>query len=480
MTVSLEAAALLDRCGVPAGPLAAGRGRAGGLVARSPLTGEAVAELAVPTPGEAAAQVERAHAAYLAWRMVPAPRRGELVRLLGDELRAARADLGRLVTLEAGKIVSEGLGEVQEMIDICDFATGLSRQLHGLTIATERPQHRMMETWHPLGVGRPVARNADRHAVAGTACQTSGSRSVKASTTTVGSAARAASIATASTLAATARSASNVSGGTRPLTSASWSTCGHNGWLGFFAISSTSNCQARSRSSSFRMVSTAYSRLVASSNGTSPRTLTYRGAAAIRSPAHAVASHAPGVCPANGNRQPWRSSPESFHSCGKANSGSASGSANGLNSTRIPSGARPSVQYSRAASQSPEADSGDDSVSAIPCWGWDKSGSTSRAGASAIGASGAPASLLGAIVAGVSDACGEAFGSSLTHRLFGVHTTRSDRVETPSPRNRTVTIARVPLSVLANDARIHGAMSSSGIVKGMPPSAGHNARSSPS
>ncbi len=152
MTVSDEAAAFLDRCGVPAGLLAAGGGRADGLVARSPLTGEIVAELAAVSPDEAAARIERAHAAFLVWRVVPAPRRGELVRLLGEELRAAKADLGRLVTLEAGKIVSEGLGEVQEMIDICDFAVGLSRQLHGLTIATERPQHRMMETWHPLGV----------------------------------------------------------------------------------------------------------------------------------------------------------------------------------------------------------------------------------------------------------------------------------------------------------------------------------------
>src|SRR5690606_16060824 len=82
---------------------------------------------------------------------VPAPKRGELVRLLGEELRAAKADLGRLVSIEVGKIPSEGLGEVQEMIDICDFAVGLSRQLYGLTIATERPGHRMMETWHPLG-----------------------------------------------------------------------------------------------------------------------------------------------------------------------------------------------------------------------------------------------------------------------------------------------------------------------------------------
>ena len=89
--------------------------------------------------------------AFLAWREVPAPRRGELVRLLGEELRASKEALGALVTLEVGKIVSEGLGEVQEMIDICDFAVGLSRQLYGLAIASERPGHRMTETWHPLG-----------------------------------------------------------------------------------------------------------------------------------------------------------------------------------------------------------------------------------------------------------------------------------------------------------------------------------------
>ncbi|MDO9307237.1 MAG: aldehyde dehydrogenase family protein, partial [Mesorhizobium sp.] len=101
---------------------------------------------------EAAAAIEAAHQAFKEWRLVPAPKRGELVRLLGEELRAAKAELGALVTLEVGKITSEGLGEVQEMIDICDFAVGLSRQLYGLTIATERPGHRMMETWHPLGV----------------------------------------------------------------------------------------------------------------------------------------------------------------------------------------------------------------------------------------------------------------------------------------------------------------------------------------
>ena len=83
--------------------------------------------------------------------MVPAPRRGELIRLLGEELRAAKDDLGTLVSWEAGKITSEGLGEVQEMIDICDFAVGLSRQLYGLTIASERPGDSMRETWHPSG-----------------------------------------------------------------------------------------------------------------------------------------------------------------------------------------------------------------------------------------------------------------------------------------------------------------------------------------
>ncbi|MFT4934688.1 MAG: aldehyde dehydrogenase (NAD+) [Pseudoalteromonas distincta] len=118
----------------------------------SPITGETVAKVKDATAAEVQSAIETAQAAFLAWRKVPAPRRGELVRLLGEELRSAKADLGRLVTLEAGKVVSEGLGEVQEMIDICDYAVGLSRQLFGLTIATERPDHRMMETWHPLGV----------------------------------------------------------------------------------------------------------------------------------------------------------------------------------------------------------------------------------------------------------------------------------------------------------------------------------------
>jgi aldehyde dehydrogenase (NAD+) len=138
---------LLERLGVPAEAL-----RGGPLAVRSPIDGSALAQLPVHTADDVSRMVGEAQSAFLAWRSVPAPRRGELIRLLGDELRAEKEALGALVSLEAGKILSEGLGEVQEMIDICDFAVGLSRQLHGLTIASERPGHRMMESWHPLGV----------------------------------------------------------------------------------------------------------------------------------------------------------------------------------------------------------------------------------------------------------------------------------------------------------------------------------------
>ena len=123
----------------------------GTLVVRSPITGAEIGKLPEISAEEAGKAIEAAHAAFLEWRAVPAPKRGELIRLLGEELRAAKSALGRLVSVEVGKITSEGLGEVQEMIDICDFAVGLSRQLYGLTIATERADHRMMETWHPLG-----------------------------------------------------------------------------------------------------------------------------------------------------------------------------------------------------------------------------------------------------------------------------------------------------------------------------------------
>jgi aldehyde dehydrogenase (NAD+) len=118
----------------------------------SPIDGALIGSVAAADAAGVSAAIGRAHEAFLAWRLVPPPRRGELVRLLGAVLREEKSALGRLVSRESGKILSEGLGEVQEMIDICDFAVGLSRQLYGLTIATERSGHRMMETWHPLGV----------------------------------------------------------------------------------------------------------------------------------------------------------------------------------------------------------------------------------------------------------------------------------------------------------------------------------------
>ena len=124
----------------------------GSLESRTPIDGSVIGSVA--EADDVTGACKRSQEAFLVWRAVPAPRRGELVRLLGEELRAAKEPLARLVTLECGKIVQEGLGEVQEMIDICDFAVGLSRQLYGLTIASERPNHRMIEQWHPLG---PIA-----------------------------------------------------------------------------------------------------------------------------------------------------------------------------------------------------------------------------------------------------------------------------------------------------------------------------------
>jgi aldehyde dehydrogenase (NAD+) len=138
---------LLDRLGIADLPFGEGP-----LEVRSPLDGRTVARLPLADAAAVAAAVGDARRSFEAWRSVPAPRRGELVRLFGEELRREKEALGTLVSIETGKILSEGLGEVQEMIDICDFALGLSRQLYGLTIASERPGHRMMETWHPLGV----------------------------------------------------------------------------------------------------------------------------------------------------------------------------------------------------------------------------------------------------------------------------------------------------------------------------------------
>jgi aldehyde dehydrogenase (NAD+) len=127
---------------------------AGDHIVRSPIDGAEIGCVAFDTPDSIEKKIAASVEAFRAWRDVPAPRRGELVRLFGEELRTHKDALGRLVTLEAGKILQEGLGEVQEMIDICDFAVGLSRQLYGLTIASERPGHRMMEQWLPAG---PVA-----------------------------------------------------------------------------------------------------------------------------------------------------------------------------------------------------------------------------------------------------------------------------------------------------------------------------------
>ncbi|WP_375499821.1 aldehyde dehydrogenase family protein [uncultured Jatrophihabitans sp.] len=144
--LTAETATVLERLGVPA------LGAEGNLAARSPITGGELGRLTAHSASEVAALIEAASSAFYTWRAVPAPARGQLVRELGLLLREHKADLGALVSIEAGKIRSEGLGEVQEMIDICDLAVGLSRQLTGLTIASERPGHRMMEQWHPLGV----------------------------------------------------------------------------------------------------------------------------------------------------------------------------------------------------------------------------------------------------------------------------------------------------------------------------------------
>lgn len=142
-----NAAHLLKKMGVPVKAYTGGT-----LKVRSPIDGSEIGKVAVDTAKSLDAKIGRAHKAFLQWRTVPAPKRGELIRLYGEELRKNKEDLGKLVTLEAGKIITEGLGEVQEMIDICDFAVGLSRQLYGLTIASERPSHKMQENWHPAGV----------------------------------------------------------------------------------------------------------------------------------------------------------------------------------------------------------------------------------------------------------------------------------------------------------------------------------------
>ena len=146
MDIRAETRNVLTRLGVPEAEFTGGD-----LDVVSPVNGETVASVTQSSVDETAAAIERADRAFRQWRMVPPPARGELVRLFGEELRRAKDDLGRVVTIEVGKIAAEGAGEVQEMIDMCDFALGQSRMLYGRTIASERPGHRMMETWHPLG-----------------------------------------------------------------------------------------------------------------------------------------------------------------------------------------------------------------------------------------------------------------------------------------------------------------------------------------
>ncbi|HEU5282239.1 MAG TPA: aldehyde dehydrogenase family protein [Burkholderiales bacterium] len=145
MGLHADTQAILKSLGATAGD------SAGGLVSTSPIDGERIGGVQLDDAAAVAAKASQAECAFLEWRSVPAPGRGELVRRFGELVRAHKEPLGRLVSIESGKILQEGLGEVQEVIDICDFAVGLSRQLHGLTIASERPGHRMMETWHPLG-----------------------------------------------------------------------------------------------------------------------------------------------------------------------------------------------------------------------------------------------------------------------------------------------------------------------------------------
>lgn len=137
---------IMQRLGVPET-----RYKGGDYPVVTPINGEVIGRVQMASAAQVTERIERAQVAFTAWRQVPAPRRGELVRLFGEILRQHKEDLGALVTYECGKILQEGLGEVQEMIDICDLAVGQSRQLYGLTIASERPGHHMRESWHPLG-----------------------------------------------------------------------------------------------------------------------------------------------------------------------------------------------------------------------------------------------------------------------------------------------------------------------------------------
>jgi aldehyde dehydrogenase (NAD+) len=144
MNLSQRIATLFDQLGLPV----PGQGD---VTVRSPITQEAIARVALTTPEAAEAAVQAAQRRYVEWREVPAPVRGGVVRAFGELVREHKAALGEIISLEVGKIRTEGLGEVQEVIDVCEFAVGLSRQLHGLLIASERPGHKLLESWHPLG-----------------------------------------------------------------------------------------------------------------------------------------------------------------------------------------------------------------------------------------------------------------------------------------------------------------------------------------
>jgi aldehyde dehydrogenase (NAD+) len=141
----------LQRCGVDPNALNTATGAAT-ITARTPVTGDDLFDFPAAGTAQVEGAIDAAHAAFLQWRTVPAPIRGQLIKRLGELLTEHKSDVANLISIEVGKITSEALGEVQEMIDICDFAVGLSRQLAGRTMPSERPGHRLMETWHPLGV----------------------------------------------------------------------------------------------------------------------------------------------------------------------------------------------------------------------------------------------------------------------------------------------------------------------------------------
>src|SRR5436190_20504071 len=145
-TLAEQTVSLLAGFGIPSEML-----NAGDFPVVSPIDGGRIASLRRHTRGDLDGMIPAAERAFVLWRAVPPPRRGELVRLYAGQLRQHKPALGRLVSIEAGKILEEGQGEVQEMVDSCDFAVGLSRQLYGRVIASERPGHRMLESWHPLG-----------------------------------------------------------------------------------------------------------------------------------------------------------------------------------------------------------------------------------------------------------------------------------------------------------------------------------------